>query len=210
MIRHVKQPVMNLDPQKKCIFHGYDITDRKHRAILQSMANTVLVEPDHKTRWDTATAKNLTNQNYPSEVWFRDILVRKGFLPQGYGRKYKKNKSRWRYSQNHLVGRYKVDFLFLKVRVAIEIDGRSHNNVNRLEKDHLKDLYLKDARFRVYRIKHGDEKEAARVVSMLLDKTGLRERQKKRCSISIEKQFKAEREAARFKQGVLDLTVPPF
>ena len=46
-----------------------------------------------------------------------------------------------------------VDFAFIDKKVALEIDGRTHDDVEIINKDKRKDNFLKSKGWQVYRIK---------------------------------------------------------
>ncbi|MBX3018012.1 MAG: DUF559 domain-containing protein [Bdellovibrionaceae bacterium] len=88
----------------------------------------------------------LNHSNFPSERWFM-TAAEKHFATFPV---------RVRCSRNHpALGVFFIDFFFRRGRLAIEIDGRSHDG--KKEHDEWRDGLLTRAGNRVIRIKHGDE-----------------------------------------------------
>lgn len=58
--------------------------------------------------------------------------------------------------RQHGFDKYIVDFYCPKLQLAIEVDGDVHYLKGRTERDHVKDLLLKDEGIRMIRIKTGD------------------------------------------------------
>jgi very-short-patch-repair endonuclease len=60
------------------------------------------------------------------------------------------------YEYEKPMGRYSVDFAFNDKKIALEIDGKQHEDPSRVESDKRKDEFLLQNGWRVYRIKwHG-------------------------------------------------------
>lgn len=56
-------------------------------------------------------------------------------------------------------GKYFIDFAFQEKMIALEIDGRRHNDIEIVEKDNRKDKYLANNGWLVYRIKWKNDKK---------------------------------------------------
>jgi very-short-patch-repair endonuclease len=57
------------------------------------------------------------------------------------------------------VGRWFIDFAFLEQMIAVEIDGRQHEDVDRKQRDEEKDLFLNKCGWKVIRIKWKNPKD---------------------------------------------------
>jgi very-short-patch-repair endonuclease len=71
----------------------------------------------------------------------------------------------------HAIGPYVLDFYCAKARLAIEIDGISHDMGNRPQRDECRDAWLKEQDVRVMRIPaadliHGIDEAADAIVRM--------------------------------------------
>ena len=79
-----------------------------------------------------------------------------------------------KFHRQHPVGPYILDFYCLAKRVAIEIDGQSHNSGNRPERDAIRDSWLAEHRIHVVHIAAAEvladvERTAQAVIDMLAD-----------------------------------------
>ena len=57
------------------------------------------------------------------------------------------------------VGKWFIDFAFAEIKIAVEIDGRQHEDDERKSSDLLKDIHLKSLGWRVIRIKWFNPKD---------------------------------------------------
>lgn len=60
------------------------------------------------------------------------------------------------YRQHPIGDRYVVDFAFIKEMVALEIDGKSHEEKRQKRSDKIRDRYLRENKWAVLRIKDAD------------------------------------------------------
>lgn len=58
----------------------------------------------------------------------------------------------WKFRKQHPIGRYVLDFFCAEARVAIEIDGITHEMGNQPARDDMRDLWLSTRRIEVIRI----------------------------------------------------------
>lgn len=57
------------------------------------------------------------------------------------------------YNREYKIGKYFIDFAFIDKKIALEIDGRTHDDESVIEKDLRKDCFLKSNGWYVFRIK---------------------------------------------------------
>lgn len=57
------------------------------------------------------------------------------------------------FKREYKIGKYFIDFAFINKKIALEIDGRTHDDYDVIEKDKRKDKFLKSKGWKVYRIK---------------------------------------------------------
>ena len=79
-----------------------------------------------------------------------------------------------KFRRQHPVGPYILDFYCLEKRIAIEIDGQSHNRGNRPERDAIRDLWLAEHRVHVVHVAAVEvladvERAAQAMIDMLAD-----------------------------------------
>lgn len=55
--------------------------------------------------------------------------------------------------KDHKVGRYFIDFAFIKEKVALEIDGKQHTFPERKKSDKKKDIFLREKGWKIIRVK---------------------------------------------------------
>jgi very-short-patch-repair endonuclease len=73
-----------------------------------------------------------------------EVLIWQGIRRRGQG---------WpAFRRQHPIGPYILDFYCAQARLAIEIDGASHGFGDRPQRDHRRDLYLRERGIRVCRI----------------------------------------------------------
>ena len=56
------------------------------------------------------------------------------------------------YQHNKPVGKYFIDFAIVEKKIALEIDGKQHQYENRKKSDEIKDKFLTENGWKVYRI----------------------------------------------------------
>lgn len=71
------------------------------------------------------------------------------------------------------VGKYFIDFAFNKYKIALEIDGRTHDDVLVIEKDKRKDEFLKENGWRVFRIKWKNDNKHYDRLNEFIENVGL-------------------------------------
>ncbi len=98
-------------------------------------------------------AKRLNEDMPRSEVWFHDKF--KSHLLYGH------------FKSNVVVGKYIVDLLDSRNRIAIEVDGSIHDNEIQRFKDFVKDKYLTDKRYTVIRVVAYDEESYNNCINKL-------------------------------------------
>lgn len=74
------------------------------------------------------------------------------------------------YEREFKVGKYFIDFAFIDIKIALEIDGRTHNDIEVIQKDIQKDNYLKSNGWLVYRIKWVNDKNHHNRIDEFLEK----------------------------------------
>ena len=104
---------------------GDDAWRQKHRT---------LGAPDHTVRMARKLRKEMS---LPEGLLWRELKQR----PAGY-----------RFRKQHPVGRFSLDFACLSARLAIEIDGISHDMGDHPERDEVRDAWLLEHGFTVLRI----------------------------------------------------------
>jgi very-short-patch-repair endonuclease len=67
------------------------------------------------------------------------------------------NKIQIKFERELKVGKYFIDFSFLDKKIALEIDGRTHDDINVMEKDKIKTIFLESLGWKVYRIKWSND-----------------------------------------------------
>jgi len=83
-------------------------------------------------------ARQLRNNSTPGEIkLWSEVLRARGF----YG---------YQFNRQYIIGHYIVDFVCRKLKLVVELDGRSHQF--KTEQDALRDQYLHDLGYRVVRI----------------------------------------------------------
>ncbi|MEM9671481.1 MAG: DUF559 domain-containing protein [Bacteroidota bacterium] len=83
-------------------------------------------------------ARQLRNNSTPGEIkLWSEVLRARGF----YG---------YQFNRQFTIGNYIVDFVCRKLKLVVELDGRSHQF--KTEQDTLRDQYLRDVGYRVARI----------------------------------------------------------
>ena len=104
---------------------GDDVWRRKHRT---------LGAPDRMVRMARTLRREMS---LPEGLLWRELRQR----PGGY-----------RFRKQHPVGRFSLDFACLSARLAIEIDGISHDMGDQPERDKARDAWLLEHGFTVLRI----------------------------------------------------------
>ena len=114
----------------------------------------------------------LNRKQFPSEMWFNGLLKTNGV------RRYHRNLP--------LLDRYLGDFVWIRARIVIEIDGRSH--AGKEEYDRERDYNLSRDGWRVWRIKAYDLKGAENTIEnlkrVLKQKPDLRKHREKKKKIN--------------------------
>lgn len=96
--------------------------------------------------------QQLNSSNFPSEIWFNYLLSHHGLDAQ--------------FERNLCLDRtFFGDFVCLKYKIVIEIDGKSHQGKEMY--DSQRDSRLQNLGFIVFRIKWGDRKKAFEVIDNL-------------------------------------------
>lgn len=95
-----------------------------------------------------------------SELWFAAILQEHRIHP------FKTDMKRG-YKWNMPVGLYIVDFLFEKLKVAIEVDEPSHDNDKNFTRDRVKDEYLAGQGYTVIRLRWKDNERAEEICKLI-------------------------------------------
>lgn len=68
------------------------------------------------------------------------------------------NKKEIEYEYELKCGKYFIDFAFINKKIALEIDGRQHNDLSIIKKDNQKDIFLKNNGWIVFRLKWKNDK----------------------------------------------------
>ena len=63
------------------------------------------------------------------------------------------NKMNINFEREFKVGKYFIDFVFIDKKIALEIDGRTHDDKDVIEKDKRKQLFIESQGWKLYRIK---------------------------------------------------------
>lgn len=84
-------------------------------------------------------ARRLRKQQTPHERKLWSLLRRKSFENLKFRRQYP-------------IGQYIVDFCCFEKKLIIELDGGGHNDEMQIEKDKLRDKYLKNQGFKILRV----------------------------------------------------------
>lgn len=112
---------------------------------------------------------DLNKRNTPGETWFKSMLEAEGF------RKLHDNGNFMRclyeskaFIQNMPIGYIYADFVFLKFKLIIEIDGIHHYKKEQIEKDLARTQYLRKLGFYVYRIPNRNERKANIIINKIL------------------------------------------
>lgn len=103
-----------------------------------------------------ATAWRQKNMSYPEEMFLKFLTER------GYADKFL-------IQREFSVFPYFIDFAFVDLKIAIEIDGSQHLHPDRKEKDDLKDALLKENGWRVIRIAESVVKTDWDLIQKVLD-----------------------------------------
>lgn len=96
-------------------------------------ANNRYARNDQSIGWKT---RHKTARSYP-EIYFKNFLDFAGL----------------KYEPEFPAGRFFIDFAFIDKKIALEIDGRRHHDIDVKLKDDRKDAYLESHGWRVFRIK---------------------------------------------------------
>lgn len=109
---------------------------------------------------------------HPVDVAVRDILVQRGWEP---GTKLENQVMMAmrhfsnRPEQQHKVGKYRIDFAWPKIKVALEADGWWHRSPEGAAKDRQRDSWLRSQGWIIFRVddEHGEEVLADQVNRVL-------------------------------------------
>lgn len=95
-----------------------------------------------KIKEETEKRKRLELSS-PLEDWVESWFAKFGIYRESYEREYQ-------------VGKYLVDFAFVDKKIAVEVDGKQHDEVDQVIHDVDKDVFLENNGWRVYRIESRD------------------------------------------------------
>jgi 5-methyltetrahydrofolate--homocysteine methyltransferase len=90
-----------------------------------------------------ARAKEMRNKPTEAEKMLWNMLLGKGF-------------ENHKFRRQHILGEYIVDFVCLKQRLVIEIDGSIHNSIEQIEHDNYRTKWLNDKGFKVVRFSNSE------------------------------------------------------
>ena len=105
----------------------------------RSFASHLMYEKGNHPGWDHIN-KSTDHRSYP-EKYFLAVLKEKGLFEQHV------------IIEKMTFGKYYLDFAFLDLRIDLEIDGGQHyNTTEAIEYDNMRNKFVLDAGWRVYRI----------------------------------------------------------
>lgn len=102
------------------------------------------------------TAWRMKNQSYPEKM-FEKFLIEKGYA------------EKYLIQREYAVFPYFIDFAFVDLKIAIEIDGSQHLLEERKEKDRQKDVLLQEQGWKVIRIAENVVKNDWNVIQEILN-----------------------------------------
>jgi len=157
---------IKLNPNTNCNFHLLNSEQQKERSLkiseslkkhydnnpdakikLSEFRKTCTASPETKEKLRAAMKKRIedgthkgwakrNNPSYP-EMFFMEVL--------------KNNDIKFEFEKK--VGKYFIDFALNEKMIALEIDGKQHMFIERIQKDSEKDEFLANEKWKVYRIK---------------------------------------------------------
>lgn len=119
----------------------------KKRKIIRTEADRILRNDCDFNKGTAGFSRTLNELSFASECWFKTIMERNFLKPFT-----KKNKTTLDWQQNYKFGSMYIDFAFPKYKIAIEIDGRSHDNGFAKSRDSTRDEILKNDGWIILRV----------------------------------------------------------
>lgn len=132
-----------------------NISKREEIKLFKSNLFSKLTKERHQNGdisigWQT---RNILTPSYPEKLTM-DIL----------------NQRELEFEYEKKVGKFFIDFAFNKYMIALEIDGRTHDDIHVKEKDIRKDKFLNEKGWSVYRIKWTNTKEHYKEINEFINK----------------------------------------